>query len=361
MAMTSISFVGLLILLLVIGLPLLLGSAAIKHKNWAGLALLTLAVCSTLGFLTYVGFAPIRQIQNDFGGMPHLTSLSNHTAVAIPAIPVASTPVWFVSAFGLLFVLGMAFAIVRRKNWVGLTALGVTLGLFLFAGLFIVRSELKVQQIHATHAQQQAMHVAMQTAPVIGTPPTPPVAMAEVASDEELAAVASAQPKIELDSEIVIAGKVDDVKSDRPDWIDAHRGDNQKLITSGPFTTKDSCESDTQKQLVDWLWSRHEELWPRGAGKFPGFGTDVTQAIKSQHEELRDTSVGEMHILYTLAEVTPEVEAQIAKSLANAAAQVAQKRGVRTITFAGAGVLSLVALTHIVLKSGGRKTKNGAP
>jgi hypothetical protein len=283
---------------------------------------------------------------------------------------MATSSVSFVSIFGLLFVLGLAFglvfAFVRRKNLVGLTALGLTLGLFLFAGLFIVRSELKVQQIHATHAQQQAMHVAMQTAPVIGTPPTPPVAMApdamaEVASDEELAAVASAPPKIELDSEIVIDGKAADTKSDRPDWIDAHLGDNQKLITSGPFTTKESCELDTQKQISEWLWSRHEELWPSSAGKFPGFGPDVTQAIKSQHEELRDTSVGEMHILYTLAEVTPEVEAQIAQSLANAAAQVAQKRGVRTVTFAGAGVLSLVALAHVVLKSGGRKAKNGAP
>lgn len=272
-------------------------------------------------------------------------------------------PNWFsfVSVFGLLFVLGLAFAIVRRKNWVGLTALGVTLGLFLFAGLFIVRSELKVQQIHAAHAQQQAMHVAMQTVPVAPTPPAIPVGVAEVASDEELASIASAPPKIELDSEIVIDSKAADVKSDRPDWIDAHLGNNQKLITSGPFTTKESCELDTQKQISEWLWSRHKELWPSGAGDFPGFGTDVTQAIKSQHEELRDTSVGEMHLLYTLVEVTPEVESQIAKSLANAAAQVAQKRGVRTVTFAGAGVLSLVALTHVVLRSGGRKAKTNSP
>ena len=59
----------------------------------------------------------------------------------------------FELALVLLFVLGLAFAIVRRKNWVGLTSLGVTLGLFLCAGLFVVRSELKMQQIHANHAQ----------------------------------------------------------------------------------------------------------------------------------------------------------------------------------------------------------------
>lgn len=292
-------------------------------------------------------------------------------------------------------VLALAFAAIKRKNWGGLAVLGVVLfalpAAWLLAGVSVthqqdVRAEAEAK---AADLRKLAIQTAIQSArstkfdPTTSTASTAPPSSAfvelinehyglpsnstsaaveaEVASDEELASIASAPPKIELDSEIIIGDKAADVKSDRPDWIDAHLGDNQKLITSGPFTTKESCELDTQKLISEWLWSRHEELWPSSAGKFPGFGPDVTQAIKSQHEELRDTSVGEMHILYTLAEVTPEVEAQIAQSLANAAAQVAQKRGVRTVTFAGAGVLSLVALTHVVLRSGGRKAKNSAP
>lgn len=288
MATASISLVGLLILLLVIGLPVLvvlgLVFAVIKRKRLgAEVVALALVAGAILTVLLFIGWTTARRIENDFGGMPQVAALSDPSAIVTAPVPAPPTA------------------------------------------------------------------------------PTLPAGMPEVASDEELAAVASAQPKIELDSEIVIDGKAADVKSDRPDWIYAHLGDNQKLITSGPFTTKESCELDAQKQISQWLWSRHEELWPSGAGKFPGFGTDVTQAIKSQYEELRDTSVGEMHLLYTLVEVTPEVESQIAKSLAEAAAQVARKRGVRAVSFAGFGVLSLVALTHVVLKSGGRKAKNGAP
>jgi hypothetical protein len=315
-----------------------------------------------------------------------------------------SVPLWtfmliaIVVGLPLLVILGLAFAAIRRRNWGGLAVLGLlvsgALGMLLFTGLLVRQGARAEAEVKATYARERSLQVAMHAARTAPSPPTAPPAGnfeeslheaystasitptidAEVATDEELAAVASAQPKIKLEAVSVPVEVVDvqvneenatddatDVKSDRPDWIDAHLGDNQKLITSGPFTTKESCELDTQKQISEWLWSRHEELWPSSAGKFPGFGPDVTQAIKSQHEELRDTSVGEMHILYTLAEVTPEVESQIAKSLAEAAAQVARRRGVRAVSFAGFGVLSLVALTHVVLKSGGRKAKNGAP
>jgi hypothetical protein len=314
-----------------------------------------------------------------------------------------SVPLWtfmliaIVVGLPLLVILGLAFAAIRRRNWGGLAVLGLlvsgALGMLLFTGLLVRQGARAEAEVKATYARERSLQVAMHAARTAPSPPTAPhfeeslheayststasitpTIDAEVATDEELAAVASAQPKIQLETVSVPVEVVDvqvneenatddatDVKSDRPDWIDAHLGDNQKLITSGPFTTKESCELDTQKQISEWLWSRHEELWPSSAGKFPGFGPDVTQAIKSQHEELRDTSVGEMHILYTLAEVTPEVESQIAKSLAEAAAQVARRRGVRAVSFAGFGVLSLVALTHVVLKSGGRKAKNGAP
>jgi hypothetical protein len=283
----------------------------------------------------------------------------------------------------LLVLLGLVVAAINHKRWVMLGS-GIALcGAAVLANVYAmnVAEHRRIVSSQAQYAETQRL-IQLEKARTdyektgrwstdsfASSPQTNP----EVTSDEELAAVASAQPKIKLEEVSVPVEVVDvqineedatddaaDVKRDRPDWIDAHLGDNQKLITSGPFTTKDSCEADTQKQIVEWLRSRHEHLvWPNGTAKFPG--ADVTQLIKSQHEELRDTSVGEMHLLYTLAEVNPEFEAKMAQSLAAAAAQVAQKRGVRTITFAGAGVLSLVALAHVVLKSGGRKAKNSAP
>ena len=270
-----------------------------------------------------------------------------------------------------LIVLTLAFAAIKRKNWGSLAVLGVVMfalpAAWLLAGVSVthqqdVRAEAEAK---ADFMREQARQIVKQVkqealANGSGESQLPWESAPEVASDEELTAIASAPPKIELDSEIVIGDKAEDLKSDRPDWIDAHLGDNQKLIVSGPFTTKESCESDTQKQIVDWLRSRHMDLWPNGDGNSQRVRAGVSKFIKSQHEELRATSVGVMHFLYTLAEVAPEAEGWIAHSIAEAAAQAAQRRGVRAITFTGFGVLSLVALTHVVLRSGGRKSENSA-
>jgi hypothetical protein len=293
-----------------------------------------------------------------------------------------------VSLLALLFA-GFVFSRAAKRGVSTVIALVfcTALGAMLLSGLSTQQDAKARAEAKSASLREQALQIAMHAARTAPTPPPAPPAgnfeeflheaygsasktptiEAEVATDEELAAVASAQPKIQLEAVSVPVEDVDvkvseanatddtaDVKRDRPDWINAHLGDNQKLIVSGPFTTRDSCESDTNKQLIDWIWSLQEDLWPSSAGPYPELPIDLVQ-IRSQYEELRDTSVGEMHLLYTLAEVTPEIEAQIAKSLAEAAAQVAKRRGVRAVSFAGAGVLSLVALTHVVLRSGGRK------
>ena len=289
-------------------------------------------------------------------------------------------PMWtiglvlFTSLIAML-VVGYVFAAVAKRGAAAVVTLVLCLAL---AGALLssityqrnrraevlahARAEVEAKAAHLRELARQLANKDKQAALSHGSSPTqsPREIRAGVASDEELASIASAPPKIELNSEIVIGDKADDVKSDRPDWIDAHLGDNQKLIVSGPFTTKESCESDTQKQLTEWVWSRHRHQWPSGAGPFPDYWIDAAQIVKSQHEEIRDTSVGEVHLLYTLAEATPEVDAQMSKLLADAAAEVGKTRGVRAVTFAGAGVLSLVALAHVVLRSGGRKPKSGA-
>ncbi len=275
----------------------------------------------------------------------------------------------------LLVVLGLTYIAITRKNWSGLALLAMMFGgligavlLWGYSSHHVSRTEAAVVRAEAEartkSLRELARQIAMQEKQTASTQESsrerlPWETTAEVASDEELAAVASAPPKIELDSEIVIGDKAEDAKSDRPDWIDAHLGDNQKLIVSGPFTTKDSCESDTKEQLANWLNLKFGAIggtlsWPTETG------FDPSPFVKSQYEEIRDTSVGEVHLLYTLAEVAPEVQAQIAKSLADAAARVARTRGVRAVTFAGASVLSLVALAHVVLRSGGRKPKSNA-
>lgn len=269
-----------------------------------------------------------------------------------PPLPTIGL-VLFAGLIGML-VVGFVFGAAAKRGVAAIVFVGGVVMTALFYAGFSPLQPIKSAFVDTFNAER------LSNQSPIAAPVAPSAPKAEIASDEELASIASAPPKIELDSEIVIGDEADAVKSGRPDWIDAELNDNQKLITSGPFTAKDTCVSDTQNQIAGWLWSRRGYRSTGDTG-FTNLGIDVSQAIKSQYEEVRDTSVGEMHLLYTLAEVTPEVEAQIAQSLANAAAQVAQKRGVRTVTFAGAGVLSLVALTHVVLRSGGRKAKNSAP
>ncbi len=266
---------------------------------------------------------------------------------AISLVPLLLIVALFFVAPTLL-VLWLAFAAIRRKNWGGLAVLAFTAGALLCSVLMLGLSfERRIDSDFGGIPRLERMSAEASVA--APTPPQPPAA--EIASDEELAAVASAPPKIELDSEIIVGDKAEDAKSHHPDWIDAHLGENQKLIVSGPFTTKESCETDTQKQLASWIGSQY------GGGPDGASGTtiDVTPLIKSQHATTRETSVGEMHFLYTLAEVDPEAEAQIAKTIAESAAQVARKRGVRAVSFAGVGLLSLVALAYVVLRSGGRK------
>ncbi|QDV76293.1 hypothetical protein [Botrimarina mediterranea] len=282
----------------------------------------------------------------------------------------------------LLVVLGLTYIAITRKNWSGLALLAMMFGgligavlLWGYSSHHVSRTEAAVVRAEAEartkSLRELARQIAMQEKQTASTQESsrerlPWETTAEVASDEELAAVASAQPKIKLE-DIDPADKpvYNNLKNTaephpiRPDWIDAHLGDNQKLIVSGPFTTKDSCESDTKEQLANWLNLKFGAIggtlsWPTETG------FDPSPFVKSQYEEIRDTSVGEVHLLYTLAEVAPEVQAQIAKSLADAAARVARTRGVRAVTFAGASVLSLVALAHVVLRSGGRKPKSNA-
>lgn len=238
-----------------------------------------------------------------------------------------------------LYLMGILLA-AWHKRWGFLTALLVVPAVALTAAGVIVGF------LSATHEVRPG-HVAETNVRAL---------TAEVVSDDELQAIASAEPQIDLED------AVDDDKNlarhpERPSWVNGDIGDNQQLIVSGPFTAQDSCEVDAEKQLSKWLYERLGYLETKDVA-FYSIGLDLPQIIKSQYHERRDTSVGEMHFLYTLAEVTPEYERQISESLAKHAAQVTRKRGVRVVSFAGAGVLGLVAIAHGMLRAGGKKKSN---
>jgi hypothetical protein len=301
-----------------------------------------------------------------------------------PPLPTMGL-VLFVSLIAML-VLGFVFAAAAKRGAAAVVALVLctAFGAMLLTGLTRKQDVRAEAEAKAAFMREQALQIAMQAARPVPTPPTAPASWlekridehhgspttlssaaveAEVASDEELAAVASAQPKIELDSEIVIGDKAEDVKGDRPDWIDAHLGDNQKLIVAGPYAYAQACQIETDQELQKWL-----------AEKFTGgeVTSETMKAVsslalknykKEQHQEVRETSVGEFYILYTLAEVSPKSAkeiAEFAKLMAVQAAKTARMKGAQFVTFAGAGVLSLVALTHVVLRSGGRRAKSTA-
>lgn len=296
-------------------------------------------------------------------------------------------------------VLTLAFAAIKRKNWGGLAVLGVIMfalpAAWLLAGVSTYQQDVKAKaEMKAADLREFAIQSAIQSAQSTKFDPTtstassaPPSSAfvelikqhygpssdstsaaveAEVASDEELAQIASAPPKIELDSEIVIGDKAADSKGDRPDWIDGKIASNQTVIITGPHIDEESCRSQSRAMVHEWLDKHFAERWPNIAGfdspslYLLGARVDLSDVIVEEYAETRETTFGDMHLLYTLAEIRPEIEAELGKLFAAEAIRCQKIAGTRALSFAGAGVLSLVALTHVVLKSGGRKAKNGA-
>ncbi|QDV80891.1 hypothetical protein [Botrimarina mediterranea] len=285
----------------------------------------------------------------------------------------------------LLVVFGLTYIAITRKNWGGLALLGLLLlaipTALLFASFILYSGhEVHVQEAaivrgeaeaKAASLRKLARQISKQEKQSASTQESseerlPRETTAEVASDEELASVASAPPKIALDSEIVIGDKTEDVKSDRPDWIDGIIASNQTVIVSGPHIDEESCRSESRAKVYGWIDQHFAERWPNIAGfDSPslhrlGARVDPSEVIVEEYAETRETTFGDMHLLYTLAEIRPEIEAELSKLFAAEAIRCQQIAGTRTVTLAGAGVLSLVALAHVVLRSGGRRTKNTA-
>lgn len=176
---------------------------------------------------------------------------------------------------------------------------------------------------------------------------------AEIATDAELTAIAAAEPKIDLDSEEAAddSAGAGGARNDRPAWTNGDVAENQTVLTAGPFTTPESCVEATPRLIAEWMGLPEE-----AAGALP-----ADELIQEQYAETRETSVGEVHLLHTLVERTPELEAKVEQLLAVTEVRQRRTQSVRAVSFAGAGVLSLVAAAHIVLRAGGRQPKSNTP
>ena len=78
--MTAISLIPLLLIVaLFVVVPTLvvlwLAFAAIKHKNWGGLAVLAFTGSALLLSVLMLGLSYERRIVSDFGGVPHVSKI----------------------------------------------------------------------------------------------------------------------------------------------------------------------------------------------------------------------------------------------------------------------------------------------
>ncbi|TWT99875.1 hypothetical protein Pla108_08180 [Botrimarina colliarenosi] len=241
-------------------------------------------------------------------------------------------------------------AAARHKRWGVLLAIPV---LLLLAGfLLTLLVSYRAAEIRKDFGGTPALVRIDSTPDTPDTPQAPIPPLPEVATDAELEEVAAAAPKIDLGKVTSDAVEPDDDQQ-RPGWVNGDVASHQRMIAVGPFTTPDACRHAADKAVRDWL----EEIAP-GANGLPNGAADPAQYVVAVHNESRDTSVGEVHLRYVLAEVNGEQRAVLSEATAKLRAELQRRRGVTGVAFGGAGVLTLVAFAHMLLRAGGSGAAN---
>lgn len=141
--------------------------------------------------------------------------------------------------------------------------------------------------------------------------------------------------------------------SKRPGWIDGTVAANQKVFTSGPFTSKNACWDAAAGDISEWMRERFNNAYPELASNTPRFLVDLDRVIKAEHTEQRETSVGEMHLLYTLVEIDDSQR----QAFAAAAEGMRRHGGLRAVAIGGGLLLGAVGLLHGFLRAGGRRAE----
>lgn len=290
--------------------------------------------------------------------------------------PIEMLVIAGVLALGFV-VLVTGGVLIKHKRWgvllAGVASLGVSALLVAFTGAIAYRGMAAEQRVMDRYEAERAAQIAYQQAMRDQTltrfsTGTRPLQLASTSTGspttEELEAVAAAAPEIELDEEFGELAPADnaDRKSQLPEWVTAKPAANERVFTSGPFTTPDSCQPDADAQILDWAWELARSRRPDFGASVPEPWRNHTSKVLGRfktkvHVEPRETSVGEVYVQHTLASISSESKAELLATIDGWYAEQRRERGVRGVAIAGGGVLSLVAVAHLMLRGGAAKPK----
>lgn len=192
---------------------------------------------------------------------------------------------------------------------------------------------------------------------VPGVPGVPGVrfAGAEVASDAELEALASAEPQIDL-GDITDEPVVDKNRS-RPDWIESPTEGRQQVLTTDPYATVETCEASAWLQLLRAVGDRAEIHVDYLGSDIRSVIAEVKERfVEDRYLEKREVSVGEVYLMHTLVSFDDDSIAWLKEQSVEWRRDARRKVGVQNIALGGGGILAFVALLHGWLRSGSKRS-----
>lgn len=267
-------------------------------------------------------------------------------------------------------VLALVVFLIHRKRWGvllgGMAAMGCALLMLLFtvniaSTGYEAEQRVKRLAVERQRAEEQTRLVTLHSA-------TP--------SDAELVAVAAAKPRIELDNakseeaEVEGAIEADEITIEpsdepRPEWMTADLEENQQRFTAGPFTTVEQCRSDARTQLTNWVWDTTRTRQPDfGSDPPAAWSTALDEIAKrfrsEEHLEKRQTSVGEVYLLHTLATIDHDDSEWLESDVKSWVREGRRTTGIRAVTLIGGLAVGLLGWSHLLLRGGKRTSKEDA-
>lgn len=252
-----------------------------------------------------------------------------------------------VAAVAMSIVVALAAAI-RHKRWgILAVALAAVVALPASAMLVWVRSASRVESVSVAAAPVAAHNIDPEEAAAappriqLLDAPSPPAA-------EQPAN--SVPPAMQLDDEPPSADR-----PKRPDWVDAPPDRNQHVVTIGPFTTRGALQQFNTGQIAEWVRGEFHDAWPERLGPMPPIAVDLAALTKAEHEETRETSVGEVYLRYLLLELDDSQRQRIEGALREARVVTQQRRGVQAVAVGGGALVAVVGVLHLALQAGRRR------